>query len=218
MERGTYASSRAPAERREPIAESLLQRLRCDLRGDRRAIFRQLLAQLGARAGEDRHREQRGVRGAADRDGRHRHAFRHLHDRQQRIETVERLALHRHADHRQNRLGRDASIAADLRELVTEHFQKARARWETRKAWSVTVPLPVWDEYARESRVTRRAQAWLPTPVRAGNSPTVTTSHSTELRGGVPAPFAIPLQLVSLTPILARLYPFIIICVPIDRQ
>ena len=60
-------------------------------------------------------------------------------------------------DEVQSRLSRDASIGADVRELVAEHLQKARARWETRKAWSVTVPLPIWDEYARESRVTGRS-------------------------------------------------------------
>src|SRR6266581_6763680 len=57
----------------------------------------------------------------------------------------------------QNRLARDASLGADLRELVAEHLQKSRARWETRRAWSVTLPLPIWDEYARESRLTGRS-------------------------------------------------------------
>ena len=57
----------------------------------------------------------------------------------------------------QGRLARDATLGADLRDLVAEHLQKARARWETRKAWSVTLPLPVWDEYARESRITGRS-------------------------------------------------------------
>jgi hypothetical protein len=57
----------------------------------------------------------------------------------------------------QSRLARDATLGADLRDLVAEHLQKARARWETRKAWSVTLPLPVWDEYARESRITGRS-------------------------------------------------------------
>jgi hypothetical protein len=57
----------------------------------------------------------------------------------------------------QGRLARDAALGADLRDLVAEHLQKARARWETRKAWSVTLPLPVWDEYARESRITGRS-------------------------------------------------------------
>jgi len=57
----------------------------------------------------------------------------------------------------QSRLARDPTLGADLRELVAEHLQKARARWETRKAWSVTLPLPVWDEYARESRITGRS-------------------------------------------------------------
>lgn len=57
----------------------------------------------------------------------------------------------------QSRLARDATLGADLRDLVTEHLQKTRARWETRRAWSVTLPLPVWDEYARESRITGRS-------------------------------------------------------------
>ena len=57
----------------------------------------------------------------------------------------------------QSRLTRDSSLGADLRDLVAEHLQKAKARWETRKAWSVTLPLPVWDEYARESRITGRS-------------------------------------------------------------
>src|SRR5260221_7633211 len=57
----------------------------------------------------------------------------------------------------QSRLARDATLGADLRELVAEHLQKARARWETRKAWSVTLPLPIWDEYAREARITGRS-------------------------------------------------------------
>jgi len=50
-------------------------------------------------------------------------------------------------------LGRDGTLGTDFKDLVAEHLRKARARWETRKAWSVSVPLPVWDEYARESRV-----------------------------------------------------------------
>jgi len=57
----------------------------------------------------------------------------------------------------EGRLARDATLGADLRELVADHLQKARVRWETRKAWSVTLPLPVWDEYARESRLTGRS-------------------------------------------------------------
>jgi AcrR family transcriptional regulator len=57
----------------------------------------------------------------------------------------------------QARLARDATLGQDLRELVAEHLQKSRARWETRRAWSVTLPLPVWDEYAREARITGRS-------------------------------------------------------------
>jgi hypothetical protein len=54
-------------------------------------------------------------------------------------------------------LDHDANLGADLRELVAEHMKKARASWETRKAWSITVPLPVWDEYAHEARLTGRS-------------------------------------------------------------
>jgi hypothetical protein len=57
----------------------------------------------------------------------------------------------------QRQLDHDAGVAADLREMVVGHLQRARARWETRKAWSVTVPLPVWDEYAREAKLTGRS-------------------------------------------------------------
>ena len=57
----------------------------------------------------------------------------------------------------QSRLARDATLGQDLRDLVSDHLQKARARWETRRAWSVTLPLPVWDEYAREARITGRS-------------------------------------------------------------
>jgi hypothetical protein len=57
----------------------------------------------------------------------------------------------------QARLARDGSLGQDPSELVTEHLQKSRARWETRRAWSVTLPLPVWDEYAREARITGRS-------------------------------------------------------------
>jgi hypothetical protein len=60
-------------------------------------------------------------------------------------------------DEVQSYLVRDATLGADLRDLVAEHLQKARARWETRKAWSVTLPLPIWDEYAREARITGRS-------------------------------------------------------------
>ncbi len=57
----------------------------------------------------------------------------------------------------QRQLEHDASLGQDLRELVTEHMRKARGRWEVRKVWSVTVPLPVWEEYAREARLTGRS-------------------------------------------------------------
>jgi hypothetical protein len=72
------------------------------------------------------------------------------------IALISALNADKH-DEVQGRLSSDASIGSDLRELVSEHLGKARARWETRKAWSVTIPLPIWDDYARESRVTGRS-------------------------------------------------------------
>jgi hypothetical protein len=57
----------------------------------------------------------------------------------------------------QSRLAHDSDIGTDLRELIAEQLQKSKVRWETRRAWSVTLPLPVWDEYARESRLTGRS-------------------------------------------------------------
>ena len=78
------------------------------LRGLLGAERAQPLAQLGARRGEDRHRQQAGVgrAGLADRQRADRHAAGHLHDRQQRVEALERGALHRHAEHRQHRVRR----------------------------------------------------------------------------------------------------------------
>ena len=44
----------------------------------------------------------------------------------------------------QSRLGRDASIGSDFRELLSEHLQKARARWETRaNGRSPKAPWPI---------------------------------------------------------------------------
>src|SRR4051812_48107644 len=72
------------------------------------------------------------------------------------IALIAALNADRH-DEIQSRMTRDTTIGADLRELVTEHLHRARARWATRKAWSITVPLPIWEEYAREARITGRS-------------------------------------------------------------
>ena len=62
----------------------------------------ELRAQIGPGIGEDGHRQQAGIRCAGLADGKraHRNAARHLHDREQRIETLQRGALHRDAEHR----------------------------------------------------------------------------------------------------------------------
>lgn len=60
-------------------------------------------------------------------------------------------------DEVRSRLDRDATIGSDMREAIAEHLEKARARWEARRTWSVSMPLVIWDEYARESRTTGRS-------------------------------------------------------------
>lgn len=72
------------------------------------------------------------------------------------IGLIAALNANKH-DEVRGRLDRDAGIGADLREAVAEHVHNARARWETRRTWSVSMPLPIWDEYARESRITGRS-------------------------------------------------------------
>ena len=85
-------------------------------------------AKIGPRRRQNRNREQARVGRArgADRDRRHRNALRHLHDRQQRIEAVQRRALHRHADHGQHGVRghhpRQVRRAAGARD---DHFQPA---------------------------------------------------------------------------------------------
>src|SRR5580658_437816 len=85
----------------------------------------------GVLVGEDRRGTQRRVAGArsADGEGRHRYAGRHLHDGQQRIKTPEGFRLHRHAEHRQDRLG--GSHAGQVRRATgacDQHFQPAPPR------------------------------------------------------------------------------------------
>src|SRR5512139_3823679 len=63
----------------------------------------------GVIAADQRRGEQRGVGRTrlADGEGRDRDALRHLHDRQQRIHALEVFRRHRHAEHRDDGLGRD---------------------------------------------------------------------------------------------------------------
>src|SRR5215469_734211 len=67
------------------------------------------LGQLGIAEPDYLGGEESGVGGSRlpDRHGRYRHALWHLDDRKQRIHPVQRRGGHRHADHRQNGLGRD---------------------------------------------------------------------------------------------------------------
>jgi inner membrane protein len=81
--------------------------LREDLLAASRAPGSQSLPDLGMAGGDDGGGEEGGVRGSRLADGErpHRNTFRHLHDRQERVETVERCRGDRHAEHRQEGLG-----------------------------------------------------------------------------------------------------------------
>ena len=81
------------------------------LRGLFLAKHAQLLAQRRIVIRQDRHREQRRVlrAGFPDRQSADRNSARHLNDGQQRIQAFQRLAFHRHAQHRQQRVGRHHS-------------------------------------------------------------------------------------------------------------
>ena len=79
---------------------------------------------------EDRGGAQRRVdrAGLADRKGRDRHAARHLHDRQQAVDALERAAFDRHAEHRQRRQRR--RHAGQMRGAAgagDDHLEPARA-------------------------------------------------------------------------------------------
>lgn len=50
-------------------------------------------------------------------------------------------------------LDRDASVGADAKTLFETHLRAQAARWETFKSWDISLPLPIWDEYARDSRL-----------------------------------------------------------------
>ena len=50
----------------------------------------------------------------------------------------------------------DDTLKPDFKELVAEYVLALEQRWQGSKGWRVQVPLPVWDEYARESRMSQR--------------------------------------------------------------
>ena len=50
-------------------------------------------------------------------------------------------------------LDRDSSIKEDFRELVEARLRSALRRAGEVKSWSVGLPLPLWDEYAKQARL-----------------------------------------------------------------
>ncbi len=48
---------------------------------------------------------------------------------------------------------RDPGLGADFRDLMEEHLRRAVARAGQVKSWNVLLPLPIWDEYARQARL-----------------------------------------------------------------
>src|SRR5262245_49662014 len=106
-------SSAATARSTSSTRARLLQ---LAVRGD--GLLLELLLERGELSGklavterENLGGQDRGVLRAsgADGDGRDRHALRHLHGRQQRIETIEARGIERDTDHRQRRLGGDGA-------------------------------------------------------------------------------------------------------------
>ena len=85
---------------------------------------------------ENRGGEQRGVgrAGRADRQRSDRDAGRHLHDGQQRVDAAQRLRLHRHAEHRQRRLG--GGHARQVRRAAGAGDQHLEAAAAGRRAYS----------------------------------------------------------------------------------
>ena len=81
--------------------------------------------------GDDGGRQQRGIGGAGSADGEsgHRNSGRHLHDGEQRIHAIQRLRLHRHAQHRQCGLrGRHARQMRRAAGAGDDGLESARAR------------------------------------------------------------------------------------------
>lgn len=56
-------------------------------------------------------------------------------------------------------LEQDGSLGAEFKELIRAHLAEMEHRWHTSKAWRVQLPGPIWEEYARESRVSQRTIA-----------------------------------------------------------
>jgi hypothetical protein len=56
-------------------------------------------------------------------------------------------------------LEHDGTLGADFKEFIGAHLADMERRWQTSKAWRVQIPAPVWEEYARESRMSQRTIA-----------------------------------------------------------
>ena len=93
-----------------------------------------LAVRSGIGRGEDPHGEQARVAGVADRDGGHRDAGGHLHDREQRVHAVQVLQRHRDADHRQRReRGQHARQVGRSPGPGDDHLQAAGVRRRARR-------------------------------------------------------------------------------------
>ena len=111
VRRRAPACVRAGPRRGSPMFTWRLPRIRVgEHRGRLRRRGRRASASriAGSLRAEDGRGEQRRVDRArlADRQRADRDAARHLHDREQRVDALQRRRLDRHAEHRQHRLGR----------------------------------------------------------------------------------------------------------------
>jgi hypothetical protein len=53
----------------------------------------------------------------------------------------------------------DPELGADFKDLIRAQLRNVEQLWTTTKAWRIQVPQVVWEEYARESRMTQQSVA-----------------------------------------------------------
>ena len=140
--------------------------------------------------GEQRDGEQRGVRrpGLADGERGDRDAGRHLHDRQQRVLSLQVARRHRHAEHGHRRLGGEhpgqvggAAGAGDDRPQPRSRAVSAKANISSGMRWALTTLASCGDAEPRRARRRRRAI------VDQSLAEPITTATSGPPRAGVTA-------------------------------
>ena len=128
----------------------------------------QFFAQAGPRVGENGDGQQRGIdrAGFADGEGADGDAAGHLHDREQRIHALERMAFDGHAEHGQQRLRGDhpGRCAAPPAPAMITSMPRDSAEWRIRPCTGCAVggdDLTLMRDAELRQHFRRRA-AWFP--------------------------------------------------------